>query len=169
MAARKQAKAEIVPPNLYPQLCPKAHAPILLGRLKSKEAVARAAEIIRSKTASLREAVLGYVDALERAYQNGDPAVTYEMAHEIRGLAATAGLASAGSICDCLCFYLDAVCRAGAFPEQTILTLHVGAIGRAARAEDEATRLGTAVAVELRALVQRRLAEIGNGARARSA
>jgi hypothetical protein len=165
---RKRRKAEIVPADAYPSVCSKAQAPVLLRRLKSKEAIAKAAEIIKSKTASLHAAVLGYVDALERAYERGDAAEAYEMAHEIRGLAATAGLPASGSIADGLCFYLDAVRREGSFPEPTILTLHIGAIGRAARADDEATRFGSAVATELRALVDRRLAETGSGARQRS-
>jgi hypothetical protein len=44
--------------------------------------------------------------------------------------------------------------------EPAIVALHVSAICRAARAEDEATRMGETVAAELSALVSRKIREL---------
>ena len=46
-----------------------------------------------------------------------------------------------------------------------LVALHLEAIGRAAHAEDEATRLGEEVANELAALVDKKLAEINDSSR----
>jgi len=49
--------------------------------------------------------------------------------------------------------------RLGRPVDPTIVTLHVAAIARAARAEDDSVRAGQAVAAELAALVAKRLSE----------
>ncbi len=57
--------------------------------------------------------------------------------------------------------------RAEYASDREVVVLHLEAIARAARAEDEATRLGDAAANELAALVDRKLAEINDSARPR--
>ncbi len=91
-----------------------------------------------------------------------DVAAMFEQAHEIRGLAGNAGLSATGRIANVLCTYLDATRRMDVAPDRTLVALHLESIARAAHAEDEATRLGDTVANELAALVERKLAEIGD-------
>jgi hypothetical protein len=87
----------------------------------------------------------------------------FELAHEIRGFAETAGLVTTGRISEILCRYMDDMERIGKPLDATIVTLHVAAIARAARAEDDSVRNGQAVASELAALVARRLSEVEQG------
>jgi hypothetical protein len=78
----------------------------------------------------------------------------------MRGLAETAGLITMGRISDLLCRYMDETKRIGRKPEAAIVTLHVAAIGRAARAEEDDIGMGAVVTAELSALVSRRLNDI---------
>jgi len=98
------------------------------------------------------------VNALER--DSIGLAAVFAIAHEIRGFAGTAGLAGTGRIADGLCHYLEEVERAGASPDPVLTSLHITAIARAARAEDEASRTSEIVAAELSELVSRRLKEL---------
>ena len=100
--------------------------------------------------------------AWKQAARADDQARIFEQAHEIRGLAGNAGLIATGRIANNLCKYLDALDQAGRQPDQGLVALHLEAIGRAAHAEDEATRLGDAVANELAHLVDKKLAEIND-------
>ncbi len=104
---------------------------------------------------------------MEAAARSADLVTIFEQAHEIRGLAGNAGLVATGRIANGLCKYLDAIERAEYASDRELVVLHLEAIARAARAEDEATRLGDAVANELAALVDRKLAEINDSARPR--
>ena len=155
-APHKRARAAKIPPGVYPVFSRKA-ASHLSQALRDPEVAAAAARVIAHKAEDLRVAVLGYVDRLEEAVRACDPAAIFEQAHEIRGLAGNAGLVATGRIANGLCKYLDAIDCAGRTPDQTLVALHLEAIARAARAEDEATRLGEEVANELAALVDKRL------------
>lgn len=149
------AKLQIIPPDAYPQMVPKADAAKFTSRLKSRETAIRAAKAVSAHGETLRDVVRGYVDELERAAL--DSAVTFAKAHEIRGLAETAGLHATGRIADGLCRYLDHLRSRP--PEPAVVMLHVSAIVRAARAEDEATRMSEVVAAELAELVNKKLSE----------
>ena len=148
-----------IPPGVYPVFS-SADAMRLMRVMRDPETAAQAARIISEKAEELRGAVLDYIDKVEEAARVFDPAAIYEQAHEIRGLAGNAGLIATGRIANGLCRYLDALATANREPEQSVVALHLDAIARAARAEDEATRLGDAVANELAELVDKKLAEI---------
>ena len=107
------------------------------------------------RRAPMRAAILGYVAEMETA--GAAMATVHEKVHEIRGFAETAGLVTTGRIADILCRYMDDMERAGKPLDSHIVTLHVAAIARAARAEDGDAAMGDAVAAELAALVSRRL------------
>jgi len=105
----------------------------------------------------MRAAILQYVQELEDA--SGDLRAVFDKAHEIRGFAETAGLVTTGRIADILCRYMDDMYRIGKPMDTMIVKLHVSAIARAARAEDDDVKMGEVVATELAALVARRLTE----------
>lgn len=153
-----------IQPSAYPKLTCSA-AMSLLHALRDPKVAADAARIIASKAEHLRGAVLGHIGRMEMAARDFDIAAIFEQAHEIRGLAGNAGLNATGRIANGLCRYLDAAERAGQTPERSLVALHLEAIARAANAEDEATRLGDAVANELAKLTDKKLAEINDPAR----
>jgi chemotaxis protein histidine kinase CheA len=156
---KNQQPVRVISPDAYPRLVPKAAAALLARMIKSDETTKKAMRIIAMKAESLRAAVLDYVDRLCDAGKDHDFTAIYEQAHEIRGLAETAGLRATGRIADGLCQYLDAVTRAGADADPSVVHLHLGAILRAAKAGSD-SQLGDVVTGELRALVERKLAEI---------
>src|SRR5581483_10147130 len=123
-----------------------------LRNVADAETARRAERIIASKSSELCTAVDGYVAKLEAALQAGDTDGLYNEAHEIRGLAETAGLVAAGRIANGLCSYLDEAKRRALVPDQALLRLYVEAAVRATRATDDTTRLGDKVALELAAL-----------------
>ena len=163
MNRRKAPKkpAMTIPPSAYPQLA-MTEAMRLLRALRDPKVAHEAACIIADKADDLRHVVLTHVDRIEKAALDFDVAAMFEQAHEIRGLAGNAGLSATGRIANVLCTYLDATRRMDVVPERTLVALHLESIARAAHAEDEATRLGDTVANELAALVERKLAEIGD-------
>jgi hypothetical protein len=164
--SRKTPKpVRVISPDAYPRLVPKAAAPLLARMLKSDATSQKAARIIALKAETLRAAVLDYVDRLCDAGRDHDFIAIYEQAHEIRGLAETANLRATGRIADGLCQYLDAMSRAGAVADPSVVQLHLGAILRAAGAGPDSGTLGDVVTGELRALVERKLAEIKTPAR----
>jgi hypothetical protein len=150
----------LIQPGSYPTLAMKGEAALLLHTLRSEDALENAARVVARKTEELKGAVLLYVDRLVDAAAEDNNIGIYEEAHEIRGLAETAGLVSAGRIANTLCRYLDAHARTGAAPERGLVLLQLDALTRAAHAQDEATRLGNVVADELEALVQSRIASV---------
>ena len=154
---RGRARATKIMPGAYPVL-PHKTASSLLRALRDPEVVATAARVVADKAEDLRIAVLAHVDRIADAARACDPVAIFEQAHEIRGLAGNARLVATGRIANGLCKYLDAIRRAGRQPDQELVALHLEAIARAARAEDEATRLGDTVANELAALVDKKLA-----------
>ena len=153
----KHARATKIMPGAYPVFSRKSAAG-LLHALRDPEIVAAAVRVVVDKAEELRVAVLAHIDRIADAGRACDPVATFEQAHEIRGLAGNAGLVATGRIANGLCKYLDAIRRAGRQPDQALVALHLEAIGRAAHAEDEATRLGDTVANELAALVDKKLA-----------
>jgi hypothetical protein len=155
-APRGKLHATKIMPGVYPVFS-RQTASSLLHALRDPEVISAAAKVVADKAEELRVAVLAHVDRIGEAARAADPAAIYEQAHEIRGLAGNAGLLAAGRIANVLCGYLDGLARAGRKPDQELVALHLEAIARAARAEDEATRLGDTVVNELAALVGKKL------------
>ncbi len=131
-----------------------------MAGLKSSDILAKASRVIAMKTAELQGAVLTLVGEMERAGRAADWAAVYDATHEIRGMAGTAGLIATGRIANGLCRYLDSMSELGLPPDGVVTSLHLDAIGRSARTEDDTARHGDAVAEQLSALVTRKLAEI---------
>lgn len=150
-------KAQIIPPDHYPQMLSGSDAAKLSRVLRASETLARGARVIQEAGAHLREGVRDYVRELEDAI--GDHEITFDKAHEIRGFAETAGLKATGRIADGLCGYFEEMAKLGAEPDTSVIALHISAIVRAAHAEDEASRMSEVVAKELAALVSHKLSE----------
>ena len=150
-------KAEMIPPDAYPQMVGKAQARLIARVLRSQATTAAAARVIEENGESLRDAVQGYVEELEKAGMNFERIA--DRAHDIRGFAETAGLLSTGRIAGGLCRYFDDAQQAGVPPDPVVVGLHVSAIGRAARDPDARSRMTDAVARELSALAGKKLAE----------
>ncbi|MEI9990891.1 MAG: Hpt domain-containing protein [Rhizomicrobium sp.] len=144
----------------YPRLLSEGARKQAMAKLKSGETLAKASRVIAMKTSELRGAVLALVEQLEAAMQAQDWPTAFSATHEIRGLAGTAGLTATGRIANGLCHYLDSIAQLGIEPDATVTNLHLGAVIRSARTEDEAAQHGDAVAEQLAALVARKLAEI---------
>jgi len=144
----------------YPQMLTQHGAHEALVYLRSTEAVATASRVIAMKRAEIRGAVLSLIELLEGAVEACAWPDVFRSAHEIRGLAATAGLAATGRMANSLCQYLDALHVVDMPPDDLVVGLHTEAIARSARTEDEAARHGDKVASELAALVARKLSEI---------
>ena len=151
---------QFLPPETYPPLLKPAARPQAMAMLRSGTTLAKATRVIALKTAELRHAVLALVEELEEAMRAGDWPAAFAATHEIRGLAGTAGLTATGRIANGFCHYLDALGAAGAEPDETVATLHLDALIRSARIEDDTARHGDAVAQQLAALVERKLAEL---------
>jgi hypothetical protein len=148
----------MIPPDAYPQMVSKADAAKVARMLKSPEVAVRGARVIEERATGLRGAVRDYVGELEAAVTHAEMA---ELANEIRGFAETAGLAATGRIADGLCRYFDGLQQLGATPDDAVIRLHISAIVRAARAENEANQMNEVVAGELSALVNHKIAEAG--------
>ncbi|HSZ73630.1 MAG TPA: hypothetical protein VK779_02335, partial [Rhizomicrobium sp.] len=110
---------EIIAPADYPQVAAPKAAAEMAAELKSPEAIEKAEEIIAEQQPDLRGGVIAHVERLEAANADGDIATLYEEAHEIRGLADTAGLRAAGRIANGLCRYLDTVTHNDIAPDTT--------------------------------------------------
>jgi hypothetical protein len=154
-------QAQIIAADAYPQMVSRHNAARAIQTLRSTQVAANAQAAMDAQVPAMRAAILEYVDALENA--QGDMTKTFEMAHEIRGFAETAGLVTTGRIADILCRYLDDMERIKKPVDLALVALNVSAIGRAARAEDGDVAMGDAVAAELAALVARRLTDAGQG------
>jgi hypothetical protein len=150
-------EAQFIPPDAYPQMMSKQDAGNAMKVLRSDQTAAKAQVAFEAAVPSMRAAILQYVEALEKA--GGDMPRMFEIVHEIRGFAATAGLATTGRIADILCRYMDDMVRINKPMDTMLVNLHVSAIARAARAEDDDVKMGQVVAAELAALVARRMAE----------
>ena len=152
---------QIIAPDAYPQMMSKPGAARASKTLRSTQTAEKAQAAIEAQVPALRAALLGYVEELENA--PNDLTLVFEKAHEIRGMAETAGLVTTGRIADILCRYMDDMERIKRPVDLTLVALNVSAIGRAARAEDGDAAMGDAVATELAALVARRLSDAGQG------
>ncbi len=150
-------KAQVIPPDAYPQMVSKSDAAKMVRALRAPETAARGARVIQNAGQKLREGVHDYVRELEAAI--GNHPLVFEKAHEIRGFAETAGLRATGRIANGLCRYFEEMAKLGAAPDDAVIALHVSAIVRAAHAKDEASRAGDAVVKELAALVAHKLTE----------
>lgn len=164
MAARRPPPPQngepvTVLPQAYSQMPANAAARVAAAT-RSPAVRARAETALKDATGAMRQAVLQHVKTLEAAGLAGDLTALFEQAHEIRGLAGNAGLPAAGQLANGLCHYLDAAAGQPVVPDTGVIRLYIDAIARAARATDEATRLGGQVAVELDRLAKRKLSEI---------
>ncbi len=157
--------AEFVAAGTYRPLLSDAARKQAMAKLKSSDTLSRASRVIAMRTAELRGAVLGLVDQLEEAMRAKDWTTVFAATHEIRGMAGTAGLTATGRIANGLCHYLDSMAQLGAAPDAAITNLHLDAVIRSARTQDDAARYGDVVAEQLSALVARKLAEIKESAR----
>jgi hypothetical protein len=153
--------AQIIAADVYPQMVSRQNAARAMQTLRSPQVAANAQAAMDAQVPAMRAAILEYVDEMENA--QGDMTKIFEMAHEIRGFAETAGLVTTGRIADILCRYMDDMERIKKPVDLTLVALNVSAIGRAARAEDGDVAIGDAVAAELAALVARRLTDAGQG------
>ena len=150
-------KAQMISPDLYPQMLSRNQAARFSQAVRSPEAAANADRILKESAAPLREAVLTCVADMEAAGQ--DHALVSEKAHEIKGFADTAGLPAAAKIAAGLCRYLERSDIAGAATDAAVVALHVSAIARAARSPNLDAQTGGTVAEELAMLAERKLAE----------
>jgi hypothetical protein len=157
MPTARKKNNHLIAPDAYPQMMSKADAARAMRTLRSAQTMVRAQVAVEACIPPMRQAILQYVIELEEAA--GDFARVFAKVHEIRGFAETAGMVTTGRIAEILCRYMDDMERIGKPADETILALHVAAIARAARAEEDDERMGGIVAAELAALVARRLAE----------
>jgi hypothetical protein len=151
-------KAQFITPDAYPQMLEKGGAARALKVLRSAQTAMKAAVAMEACVAPMRAAVLQYVGEIEKS--TADMAMIFDIAHEIRGLAETAGMITMGRISDLLCHYMDETKRMGRSPDAAIVGLHVSAIGRAARAAEDDIGMGAVVTAELSALVCRKLNDL---------
>lgn len=155
MAAKPQA--QMIAPDAYPQMMTGKDVARAMANLRSAQTRDKAQNAMNAAAPSMRAAILQFVDRLEEAGQ--DLPRIFDLMHEIRGFAETAGLATTGRIADILCRYMDDMLRLGKAVDGHLVALHVAAITRAARAEDDDVAMGETVAAELAQLVTRRLME----------
>jgi ATP/maltotriose-dependent transcriptional regulator MalT len=151
--------AQLILPDAYPQMMGRQDAARALLTLHSPETAAKAQAAVEAAIPPLRAAILQYVGEMEAA--GADMGLVFEKVHEIRGVAETAGLVTTGRIAEILGRYMDDMVRIDRPMDTAIVALHVSAIARAARAEEDDVKMGEAVAAELATLVARRLANAG--------
>jgi len=153
-------RGQMIAPDAYPQMMTGKDVAQAMATLKSAQTKAKAQGAMKAAAPPMRAAILQYVDQLEEAGQ--DLVRIFDLMHEIRGFAETAGLATTGRIADILCRYMDDMLRLGKAMDAHLVALHVAAITRAARAEKDDEAMGQIVVTELAALVTRRLMEAQN-------
>ncbi|HEX2761116.1 MAG TPA: hypothetical protein VHM27_11405, partial [Rhizomicrobium sp.] len=86
-------KGQTIPPHLYPQPLALEQAARLSQRLRSPAALQQAESVLAEAAAPLREELLAHVAGLESA--GADIARISERAHDIKSIAAMAGLPAA--------------------------------------------------------------------------
>src|SRR6202012_4499848 len=109
----------------YPAMLTATGAAQFLTKLASPETAQRAARMIELRRNELCDAVLEYIRQLEGAAATADLPDIFGQAHEIRGLAATAGMEAAGRIADGLCRYLEAYREQKSDVDPAGIALHV--------------------------------------------
>jgi hypothetical protein len=152
--------AKFIDVDQYPPLLDEAASAEFLIQLSLHDTSKRANGALETKRAQISLAVRGYIEELEKAFRAGDIKATIGQAHEIRGLAANAGLEAVGRIADGLYKYLDAASRLEAPIEAAVISLHINAIARASTTASEAKTYGERVATELSALVAHKLQQL---------
>jgi hypothetical protein len=157
MTKKANSEAHFIAPDAYPQLMSSRAAAQAMKVLRSAQTGVKAQVAMEAAIPPMRAAILQYVDELEHAV--GEMLMVFDKVHEIRGFAETAGLITTGRIAEILCRYMDDMYRIKKPLDTMIVTLHVSAIARAARAEDDDLKMGEVVAGELAALVAQRLAD----------
>jgi hypothetical protein len=157
MSQKTKSKAQLIPPDAYPQMVSKAQAANLARTLRSNVTAVTATRVIEDSGEMLRDGVRGYVGELEKAGM--DYSLVSEKAHDIRGFAETAGMFATGRIADGLCRYFDDAAQAGVPPDNAVVALHVSAISRSARDPEALSQMNDMVAKELSVLAGRKLAE----------
>jgi chemotaxis protein histidine kinase CheA len=162
MSKQPKPAAEIVPVSDYPAMLTPAAAAEFVRLIASPDAKQRVTNAVDLRRDMLGGAVRGYVGDLEKAVADNDMKAIFDIAHEIRGLAGTAGLETSGKIADGLCKYIDAADRLAAPVETPVVALHIDAIARAASAAAEAKTHGARVAAELNTLVTHKLQAIND-------
>jgi len=150
---------ELIEPQDYPQMVSKRDALRCMQTLQSGRVALKAKTAMASYTPMLRDVIIEYVEALEEA--GSDLTQIFAIAHEIRNFAANAGMGTAGRVAENLCRYMDEMERVKKPVDPAVVTVHVAAIARAARAEDDDAKMGDVVSGELNALVKRRLNDAG--------
>jgi hypothetical protein len=148
--------AQLIAPDTYPAVMPKERAAQFIAHLKSDAAQKGGECAIQSSRNIMRDAVEDYVRLLDEASRTMDMEQLFVQAHEIRGIAETAGFGVAGKMANGLYQYLDAL--DGAAPDKAAVRLHVEAIQRVVSGEDEGA-IANVVAEELTLLVIRKLGE----------
>jgi hypothetical protein len=151
--------AQLIHPDDYPQMVSKRDGLRCLQTLQSDRVAAKASTAMAAYAPMLRDAILDYVEALEEA--GTDLARIFPVAHEIRNFAENAGMPTAGRVAENLCRYMDEMERVKKPVDPAIVSLHIAAIARAARAEEDDAKMGDVVSGELNALVKRRLSDAG--------
>lgn len=154
---KKESGATIIDVDQYPPLLDEEAAAAFLTELSLRDTSKRANGALETKRAQISMAVRGYIEALEKAFRANDIKATIAQAHEIRGLAANAGLEAVGRIADGLYKYLDMVTRLEKPVDAAVISLHINAVARAASTASEAKAYGEKVAEELSALVAHKL------------
>jgi hypothetical protein len=156
MSDNTHKQAQMIAPDAYPQMISRQNAASAMRILRSSQTAVRAAVAMEACIPPMKAAILQYVAEMESA--GADMRKIFARVHEIRGFAETAGLATTGRIAEILCRYMDDMERLGKQQDAHLVELHVSAIARAARAEEDDIELGEMVAAELAALVARKLA-----------
>jgi len=160
MAKPDAPNAKIIDVDQYPPLLDEAASAEFLTQLSLRDTSKRANGALETKRAQISMAVRGYIEAMEKAFRANDIKATIAQAHEIRGLAANAGLEAVGRIADGLYKYLDTMQRLEAPIDAAVISLHINAIARASSTASEAKAHGERVAEELSALVAHKLQQI---------
>ncbi|HSM94458.1 MAG TPA: Hpt domain-containing protein [Rhizomicrobium sp.] len=158
--SKKTPGAEIIGTDQYPAMLNAEAAEAFLVELSLRDTSKRANGALETKRTQISHAVRGYIEVLEKAIKSGDVAAMLAQAHEIRGLAANAGLEAVGRLADGLYKYLDTAMRLEAPADGDVISLHINAIARAASTASEAKAYGDKVAAELNALVAYKLQAI---------
>jgi hypothetical protein len=157
---KKDSGAEIIDTDQYPPMLDAAASEAFLVELSLRDTSKRANNALETKRTQISHAVRGYIESLEKAVRTGDIKTMIEQAHEIRGLAANAGLEAVGKLADGLYKYIDMTMRLEAPVDPAVISLHIDAIARAASTASEAKAYGEAVAKELNALVTHKMQQI---------
>ena len=98
--SKKPPEAEIIDTDQYPAMLGAEAAEAFLVELSLRDTSKRANGALETKRAQISHAVRGYIEVLEKAVKGNDLKTMIEQAHEIRGLAANAGLEAVGRLAD---------------------------------------------------------------------